>query len=73
MKTVALDGSPDKLSKYLSDGEKRRLSVAIALIGDPKVVILDEPTVILQLIYRWLIYKLILVGWIRSKSDSNDL
>ncbi len=26
-----------------SGGMKRRLSVAIALIGDPKVVYLDEP------------------------------
>lgn len=31
-----------------SGGMKRRLSVAIALIGDPKLVILDEPVSILQ-------------------------
>lgn len=32
-----------------SGGMKRRLSVAIALIGDPKLVILDEPVRTLQL------------------------
>jgi ATP-binding cassette subfamily A (ABC1) protein 3 len=34
----------DQLSKTLSGGQKRKLSVAIALIGDSKVVMLDEPT-----------------------------
>ncbi|KAJ3321699.1 hypothetical protein HDV06_003992 [Boothiomyces sp. JEL0866] len=34
----------NRLSKHLSGGEKRRLSIAIALIGFPTVVFLDEPT-----------------------------
>lgn len=33
-----------KKSKQLSGGMKRRLSVAMALIGDSKIIILDEPT-----------------------------
>lgn len=36
-----------RVSGY-SGGMKRRLSVAIALIGDPKLVILDEPVQILK-------------------------
>ncbi|CAG2105325.1 unnamed protein product [Medioppia subpectinata] len=31
-------------SKDLSGGQKRKLCIALALIGDPKVVVLDEPT-----------------------------
>jgi len=33
-----------KLSKELSGGMKRKLSLAMALIGGSKVIILDEPS-----------------------------
>lgn len=36
-----------------SGGMKRRLSVAIAFIGDPKLVILDEPVRTLELFTTW--------------------
>ena len=41
---VDLVEKADTRSKKLSGGQKRKLSVAIALIGDPKVIFLDEPT-----------------------------
>jgi ATP-binding cassette subfamily A (ABC1) protein 1 len=34
----------NKLAQSLSGGNKRKLSVAIALVGDPPVVFLDEPS-----------------------------
>ena len=33
-----------QLANTLSGGQRRKLSVAIALIGDAKVIFLDEPT-----------------------------
>nr|UOU03317.1 ATP-binding cassette subfamily A3-like 4 [Brachionus rubens] len=41
---VGLQNDLSKKSRELSGGMKRRLSVAMALIGDSKVIILDEPT-----------------------------
>lgn len=34
----------DQRVKHLSGGQKRKLSVGIAIIGDPRIIILDEPT-----------------------------
>ena len=34
----------DTLVEALSGGQKRRVSIGIALIGDSKLIILDEPT-----------------------------
>lgn len=46
LKSVRLHsgGVADKLVAKYSGGMKRRLSVAISLIGDPKVVYMDEPS-----------------------------
>ena len=44
MKTLNLKNKASSLAENLSGGMKRKLSVGIALIGDSRVVILDEPT-----------------------------
>lgn len=44
LKDIDLKEKADSVTQNLSGGQKRKLSVGIALIGDPKIIFLDEPT-----------------------------
>ena len=47
VETIALVGLEDKAGraiKTLSGGQQRRLDLALALVGDPELIFLDEPT-----------------------------
>jgi ABC-2 type transport system ATP-binding protein len=43
LKFVDLEGATHKRTKGFSLGMKQRLSLAIAMLGDPEILILDEP------------------------------
>lgn len=59
IEALSLSEVADKKAKVLSGGWQRRLSIAMALVNDPKILFLDEPTLGLDVLARRELWKFI--------------
>src|SRR6185369_13264855 len=58
MATVDLMPQAGQLTGLMSGGQRARVSLAIALLGEPELLVLDEPTVGLDPVLRRSLWKL---------------
>ena len=68
---VGLEKEAHQIAESYSGGTKRKLSIAIALLGNPKVLLLDEPTTGIDPISRRKIWKTL--NYIKKNLDCSIL
>jgi ABC-2 type transport system ATP-binding protein len=65
---AALDGLANRRAQRLSGGQRQRLAFALAICGDPDLLVLDEPTAGLDIESRVMLWEQIRVLAARGKS-----
>lgn len=58
LRLVELDPSSRKMVNQFSQGMKKRLGIALALLSQPQILLLDEPTTFLDPSATWMIHSL---------------
>ena len=67
MQMVGLSSKADMVSRYLSHGDQKLLDIALALVLEPRVLLLDEPTAGMGPEERWQMIDTVHRLWEREK------
>jgi branched-chain amino acid transport system ATP-binding protein len=67
MDMVGLSAKSDMVSRYLSHGDQKLLDIALALVLEPRVLLLDEPTAGMGPEERWQMIDTVRRLWEREK------
>lgn len=70
MNKLKIQAFANKLAGSLSGGNKRKLSLAIAMIGEPSVLVLDEPSTGVDPFSRRLLWDVILEASVQSRRST---